>query len=184
MPTWGLSFVLYGDAPETHGDWGIIPGPLPFQWGGTWLGVTQQAQNVDAAIEFVRFATLDEDHLRNWALGVYTNDFLSAIDPTIPDGLSQGAGDLVSSARLIRDLTPLMVGTGTYHYVGGQNPYEFFGEAAMAVQFGLQQGTDAAIGDAFIEAVDFYIDGEIDRDGALASFRSDVSMAVPWISTN
>ena len=183
MPTWGLPFVIYGNAREyTHGDWGIIPGPLPFQWGGTWLGVTEQAHNFDLAREFVRFATLDEDHLRNWATGVYTNEFLRAIDPSVAPDLSQGGGDLVSSARLIRELTPQFYDAPTAAFIGGQNPYTIFGEAAMLVSFGLQQGTDATIGDAFIDAVDLYITGEADREGALVSFRNDVSIAVPGLN--
>ena len=183
MPTWGLPFVIYGNAADyTHGDWGIIPGPLPFQWGGTWLAVTEQAANFELAREFVRFATLDEDHLRNWATGVYTNQFLAAIDPSVPGDLSQGGGDLVSSARLIRELTPQFNDAPTAQFIGGQNPYVIFGEAAMQVSFGLQQGTDATIGDAFIDAVDLYITGEADREGALTSFRNDVSIAVPGLN--
>jgi ABC-type glycerol-3-phosphate transport system substrate-binding protein len=186
MPTWGLPFVIMGHAEEhTFGDWGIIPGPLPYQWGGTWLGVTQVANNTEAAMEFLRFATLDEQHLTNWATGVYTNEFLSAaladidMDGDIPEGLSQGAGDLVSSARLIRTLAPQVATSRSAEFIGGQNPYDVFGEAALAVRFGLQQGTDNTIGDAFINAVDLYITGQADRDATLESFRQDVQMALP-----
>ncbi|MCL1989212.1 MAG: ABC transporter substrate-binding protein [Firmicutes bacterium] len=184
LPTWGLPFVLMTNAPDTAGDWGIIPGPLPFQWGGTWLGVTELANNPENAIEFVRFATLDEDHLRNWATGVYTNAFLSNINPNIPDGLSQDAGDLVSSALLIRELGPTIAQSPAAAFIGGQNPYEIFGDAALDVSFGLQQGTDQTIGDAFIDAVDMYISGIMTRDEAIASFRGDVGMAIPQISVN
>ena len=183
MPTWGLPFVILPNAEDhTFGDWGIIPGPQPYQWGGTWLGVTAQANNPDLAKEFVRFATLDEEHLTNWATGVYTNDFLRAINPNIDAGLSQAAGDLVSSARLIRELSSQFYGTQVSDFIGGQNPYTIFGEAAMGVSFALQQGTDAVIGDAFIDAVDLYITGEATREQALSSFEDDVRMSVPGLN--
>ncbi|MCL1998945.1 MAG: ABC transporter substrate-binding protein [Turicibacter sp.] len=184
LPTWGLPFVLMTNAPDTGGDWGVIPGPLPYQWGGTWLGVTELANNPENAVEFVRFATLDEAHLRNWATGVYTNDFLTNINPDLPAGLDQGAGDLVSSALLIRELGPIIAASPAATFIGGQNPYEIFGEAALAVSFGLQQGTDQTIGDAFIDAVDMYISGIMTREEALESFRNDVSMALPQVSVN
>ncbi|MCL2386971.1 MAG: ABC transporter substrate-binding protein [Defluviitaleaceae bacterium] len=182
MPTWGLPFVIMQNAGDTGGDWGVIPGPMPFQWGGTWLGMTTVAQNTEAAMEFIRFATLDEAHLTNWATGVYTNEFLAAIDPNVPGDLHQPAGDLVSSARLIRELTPWFTGSAASDFLGGQNPYEIFGEAALAVSFELQQGTDNTIGDAFIDAVDLYITGQADRDETIASFRSDVQMALPMLN--
>jgi ABC-type glycerol-3-phosphate transport system substrate-binding protein len=182
VPTWGLPFVILPNAGEyTEGDWGIIPGPLPYQWGGTWLAVTAQANNPDVAQEFVRFAALDETHLTNWATGVYTNEFLRAIDPSVPAGLAQGAGDLVSSARLIRELAHLQYNTPSSNFIGGQNPYTIFGEAAMAVSFGLQQGTDASIQNAFDDAVGLYITGEATRAEALESFRNDVGIAVPGL---
>ena len=48
LPTSGLPYVLAPNAKsadgssDTSGDWGVITGPLPYQWGGTWLGVDRQ----------------------------------------------------------------------------------------------------------------------------------------------
>ncbi len=87
LPTWGLPYVLAPNAKsadgssDTSGDWAVITGPLPYQWGGTWLGAIKDGANMDLAKEFIRFATLDQENLTNWATGVYTNEYLKAIDP-------------------------------------------------------------------------------------------------------
>jgi len=183
MPTWGLPYTIMQNARDhSFGDWGIIPGPLPYQWGGTWIGVPEAANNVEAATEFVRFAALDEEQLTNWATGVYTNDYLSAINPDVPSDLNQPAGDLVSSARLIRELTPFFYGTESSDFIGGQNPYEVFGDAALRVSFELVQGTDAMIQDHFIDAVDLFITGQKTRDEAIESFRDVVRMDLPGLN--
>lgn len=199
-PTWWLPFVLGNNGGDTlgninagvYGDWGIIPGPMPFQWGGTWLGVSQRAQNTDAALEFVRFITTDLDFLADWALGGFTNERLQNIDssssPTIAPGgdLSQPAGDLVSSNILVNNLGPYFYGTFASNVVGGQNPFTFFGGADVAgsVTFAVAQGTDATIGDAFIDANDLFITGQATLEEALDSFRSSVQTALPGINVN
>jgi len=183
MPTWGLPFVIMPNAGETFGDWGIVPGPMPYQWGGTWLGVTNVARNPEVASEFVRFVALDEAHLRNWATGVFTNDYLRRIYPGASAGLAQAPGDLVSSHRLVRELTPFFNDALTTDFLGGQNHYQIFGVAAPNVSLAMLQGTDSTIGDAFIDAMDLFITGQAANiDEALASFRSDVRIALPGLN--
>ena len=199
-PTWWLPFVLGNNGGGTlgdldagvYGDWGIIPGPMPFQWGGTWLGVPQASANSEAALEFVRFITTDMAFLTDWALGRYTNEHLQSIDasasPTIVPGgdLSQPAGDLISSSVLVNSLGDYFYGTFASNVVAGQNPFTFFGspEVAGSVTFGVAQGTDATIGDAFIDANDLFITGQATLEEALDSFRSSVQTALPGITVN
>ena len=96
LPTWGLPYVLAPNAKsadgtgDTTGDWAAIPGPLSYQWGGTWLGVMKESSKMELAKDFISFCTLDEENLTNWATGVYTNEYLKAIDPTVPEGQSSG----------------------------------------------------------------------------------------------
>ncbi len=52
LPTWGLPYVLAPHAKsadgtkDTAGDWAMITGPLPYQWGGTWLGIMKETKNM------------------------------------------------------------------------------------------------------------------------------------------
>jgi ABC-type glycerol-3-phosphate transport system substrate-binding protein len=183
LPTWGLAHVVYANhGPDTFGDWAIIPGPLPYQWGGTWLGVPRAANNPDLGRLFIESFVLNPEVLANWALGVYTHEYLLQIDPNLHPGVFQGGGDFVSSARIVREITDQFDGSPIYHFLGGQNPYAIFGQAAPLVDLRLIQGTDSTIQGAFGEAVGLYIDGLATRDEALDFFRENVHMAMPWLS--
>jgi len=183
LPTWGLAHVVYANhGPDTFGDWAIIPGPLPYQWGGTWLGVPRAANNPDLGRLFIESFVLNPDVLANWALGVYTHEYLSQIDPTLHPGVFQGGGDFVSSAQVVRDITADFDGSPIYQFLGGQNPYAIFGQAAPLLDLSLIQGTDSTIQAAFGEAVEQYVFGLNTREEALDFFRENVQMAMPWLN--
>jgi len=167
LPTWGLPYVLAphaksaDGAKDTTGDWAVITGPLPYQWGGTWLGVMKETKNMDLATEFVRFCTLDEENLTNWATGVYTNEFLKAIDPTVPDDQQQAAGDFVSSKNVVKAITASFDDSEMSKFLGGQNSYGGFAEAAPTVSAKLMQGSDDAIQRALNDPLNSYMDGKV-----------------------
>jgi len=165
LPTWGLPYVLIpnstSDTTDTGGDWAMIQGPLPYQWGGTWVGVLDGSPNADLAREFVRFVALDEENLTNWATGVYTNEYLKAIDPATPDDQQQPPGDFVSSQVVVKKITSSFDGSAIYDFLGGQNNYEAFAKVAPNVNGKLLTGSDDAIQRAFEDARDSYLAGDI-----------------------
>ncbi|MFN2144295.1 MAG: ABC transporter substrate-binding protein [Anaerolineales bacterium] len=163
LPTWGLPYVLLPNSGDTGGDWAMINGPLAYQWGGTWVGMMKDAQNPEMAKEFIKFVALDEENLTNWATGVYTNEYLKAIDPNTPDDRSQGPGDFVSSQVVVEKLTPQFDGSELYEWLGGQNNYEAFAKAAPNVNGKLMTGADDAIQRALQSALDQYLVGEITK---------------------
>ncbi|HEX9058811.1 MAG TPA: extracellular solute-binding protein, partial [Clostridia bacterium] len=68
VPTWGIPYVI---APNDRkavdgGRWGIVEGPCPYFWGGTWYGVYSKSQKKDLAWEFVKWFTTDKEHLKAW----------------------------------------------------------------------------------------------------------------------
>jgi multiple sugar transport system substrate-binding protein len=163
LPTWGLPYVLIPNSGDTGGDWAMINGPLAYQWGGTWVGAMADSQNLDLAKEFVEFVALNEENLTNWATGVYTNEYLKAIDPSVPDGQAQAAGDFVSSQVVVEKITSSFDGSELYEWLGGQNNYEAFGLAAPNVNGALLTGSDDAIQRALQSARDQYLNNEIDK---------------------
>ncbi|MBL8089398.1 MAG: carbohydrate ABC transporter substrate-binding protein [Anaerolineales bacterium] len=163
LPTWGLPYVLIPNSGDTGGDWAMINGPLAYQWGGTWVGAMADSKNLDLAKQFVAFVALNEENLTNWATGVYTNEYLKAIDPTIADGQSQAAGDFVSSQVVVEKITSSFDGSPLYEWLGGQNNYEAFSLAAPNVNGALLTGSDDAIQRALQSARDQYLNGEIDK---------------------
>jgi len=170
LPTWGLPYVLAPNstsadkASTTAGDWAVITGPLPYQWGGTWLGVMQETTKFDLAKEFVRFCTLDQTNLFNWATGVYTNEYLKAIDPAVPEGQFQAAGDFVGSQVVVEKVIPLFDNSDLSKFLGGQNSYAGFAAAAPSVNARLMQGSDDAIQRALNDPLNSYLDGTVTLD--------------------
>ncbi len=170
LPTWGLPYVLSPNATTadksktTAGDWAMIEGPLPYQWGGTWLGAMKETSKMDLAKEFVRFCTLDQDNLFNWATGVYTNEYLKAIDPAVPEGQSQAPGDFVGSQVVVEKVIPLFDGSELAKFLGGQNSYAAFAKAAPSVNGKLFQGTDDSIQRALNDPLNSYLEGTITED--------------------
>ena len=163
LPTWGLPYVLIPNSGDTGGDWAMINGPLAYQWGGTWVGVMKNSDNLQWAKEFVKFVALDEQNLTNWATGVYTNEYLKAIDPSVPDDQAQPPGDFVSSQVVVEKITSSFDGSELYDWLGGQNNYEAFNQAAPNVNGALLTGSDDAIQRALQDVLEQYLLGEIDK---------------------
>lgn len=185
LPTWGLPYVLAPNAKaadgssDTSGDWGVITGPLPYQWGGTWLGVVEGTENHDLAVDFIRFATLDQENLKNWATGVYTNDFLKAIDPEVAPDQMQAAGDFISSAVVVEEIIPLFDDSELSAFLAGQNSYGGFAEAAPSVNAKLMQGSDDAIQRALNDPVNQYLNGELSIEDMWATWKDSVRNEFP-----
>ncbi len=185
LPTWGLPYVLAPNAKsadgtsDTSGDWGVITGPLPYQWGGTWLGVLKDGPNMELAKDFVRFATLDEENLTNWATGVYTNDYLKAIDPEIPDDQQQAPGDFVSSQVVVDKIVSSFDDSELSAFLAGQNSYAGFAEAAPAVNAKLMTGSDDAIQRALNDPLNQYLNGEITEEEMWAAWKDSLRIEFP-----
>ncbi len=185
LPTWGLPYVLAPNAVsadgshDTSGDWAVITGPLPYQWGGTWLGAMSESPNLDLAKEFIRFATLDEQNLTNWATGVYTNEYLKAIDPQVPADQQQAPGDFVSSQVVVEKITASFDNSDLSAFLGGQNSYAGFAEAAPSVNAKLMTGSDDAIQRALNDPINQYLNGEIDEDAMWASWKDNLRIEFP-----
>lgn len=150
LPTWGLHYVLKTNAPDTAGDWAMIPGPAPYRWGGTWVAAYKGTKNVQAAKDFIKYVTSDDGFLERWA---------------------KDTGDVVSN----NNVTAKIKDSYAEPFLGGQNHYASFVDMAKAVDGKLTQGTDQAVEGLFNEAVTAYIEGEKSRDQAIEDFKSQVS---------
>lgn len=190
LPTWGLPYVLAPNSKsadgtkDTGGDWGVISGPLPYQWGGTWMGAVQGTPNLDLAKEFITFATIDEENLTNWATGVYTNEYLKAIDPEVPDDQQQAAGDFVSSQVVVEKITDSFDKSTLSEFLGGQNSYGGFAAAAPSVNSKLMTGSDDAIQRALNDPISQYLNGEIDVDAMWTAWKDALRVEFPDLTIN
>ncbi len=188
LPTWGLPYVLAPNATtedgsaDTSGDWGVIAGPLPYQWGGTWVGVIDGTEKMDLAQDFIRFVALDEENLTNWATGVYTNEYLKACDPEVPDDQAQAAGDFVSSAVVVEAITSGFDDSEMSAFLGGQNSYGGFAAAAPNVSAKLMTGANDAIQRAFDDPVNQYLNDEISEEEMWNLWKDNLAIEFPDLS--
>ena len=186
LPTWGI-FILSGgaasDETDTTGDWAAIPGPLPYQWGGAWFAIPVNAPNPEVAKAFLEFV-FTEDVLTKWVMGYFSNERLRQINPSLAEIFYIPAGDFVSSARVVRNTSAQMVGTGTYYFLGGQNPHDVFALAAPNVSLANLQASDFIMNSAFLESVTQYLEGNLTREQAQQSFINSVLIDMPGLTTN
>ncbi len=150
LPTWGLHYVLKTNAPDTSGDWAMIPGPAPYRWGGTWIAAWKDTNQKELAKEFITYLATDDEYLEAHALA---------------------SGDVVSNTIV----TEKIKDTFSEPFLGGQNHYAAFVDMAAAVDGKLTQGTDQAIEMIFNEAVTAYQNDEKTKEEALEDFKSQVT---------
>lgn len=153
LPTWGLHYVLKTNAEGTAGDWAMIPGPVPYRWGGTWLGAWKGTKNPDGAKQMIEYLTTNDDFLRQYALD---------------------SGDMVSNTRVVNSIKDNF----REPFLGGQNHYAAFAEMALGVNGRLTQSYDDVIQSLFQEAVTAFVNGEKTKAAALADFRQQVQSQV------
>ncbi|MDR0290434.1 MAG: ABC transporter substrate-binding protein [Treponema sp.] len=147
LPTWGLHYVLKTNAPATSGDWAMVPGPVPYRWGGTWIAAYKDTPRAQAAKDFISYITTDDSFMERWA---------------------KDTGDLVSNLTVVNRIKD----NYSEPFLGGQNHYAEFAEMAKGVNGRLLQGTDQAIEGLWHEAVAAFVNGEKSKAQALADFRS------------
>jgi ABC-type glycerol-3-phosphate transport system substrate-binding protein len=149
LPTWGLHYVLKTNASNTSGDWAMIQGPVPYRWGGTWIGANKNTGNVTAVKEMIEWITTNDDFMRRYALD---------------------SGDMVTNKNVINSIQSRF----SEPFLGGQNHYAAFAEMALGINGRLTQSSDDIIQAYFQEALTAYINGEKSKAQALADFRSMV----------
>ena len=149
LPTWGLHYVLKTNTPQTSGDWAMIPGPVPYRWGGTWIGAWRATDKPDEAKHLIEFLTTNDEFLTQWALDT---------------------GDFVSNMKVVNSIKDNF----SEPFLGGQNHYAAFAERAPYIDGSLLQGTDRGIEDYWHEAVTAYVLDEKTKEQALADFRAQV----------
>jgi len=158
LPTWGLQYVILPNAKETKGQWGLASGPVAYSKGGTWLGMWSGSKKKDLAWEFLKFATIDEAALTDYAKqnGEY---------------VSNKAADMALAEEPGNEV------------LGGQNHYQFYNSQMDNITTGLMTGMDQQINNAFLLSVEQYKTNKLTKEQAIEQFKKDVNTAYPDIAT-
>lgn len=156
MPKWGVQYVIKENCENaetgesTLGDWAVIPGPFAYFMGGQWLGVNANTKNADAAKLFVSYMTLDENYLESWAR----------------DNQDMTASNKVNFRLLNISSDPLL---------GGQSAYEVFIEASGKINGSIYSSYDETFDSLWNEQLVNYVRGLQTKEGAVETFKQNVS---------
>ena len=186
LPTWGLHYVLKPACGEgtndtmddetlkatceanggTYGDWRMVSGPVGYSWGGTWVAANAAkvaaADDVKKAAikDIIYFFTLDVDFLVQ-----YAND----------------SGDFVGSTAAVQKV--LENGGTPNPFLGGQDHYAMFAEAAALANGSLMTEYDDKINTAWSDNVTTpYEKGDLELEECIQKFKEAVAAAYPDIT--
>ena len=189
----GLALGVQGVTIGAVGAWllsAIRRKPFVFELRDLWpasivtVGAMQDSPNLELAKEFIRFATLDQENLTNWATGVYTNESLKAIDPNVPADQAQAPGDFVSSQVVVEKIIPSFDDSELSAFLAGQNSYAGFAEAAPSVNAKLMTGSDDAIQRALNDPINQYLNGVVDIDTMWSTWKDALRIEFPDLIIN
>ena len=160
-PTWGINFMLASTTGEAgYGDWAVCQGPQPYYWGGTWMAATQGTDNPTLVKDVMLKLTCTKDIMKAVTEDPHIQDYANTVS-----GMKEIAVDPDFESE----------------FLGGQNPYALFSEAASAVDTSnisaYDQGCNEEIQYAFID----YFDGYIDLDTAKDNFETAIKKRYPEI---
>lgn len=154
LPTWGYSFVVKANAVDSKGKWGMCSGPNPYINGGTWLGISKDSENKEAAWEFMKYVTLNTDSLQEYAKQYGEYVALKSAD----EALAAGEGE---------------------ETLAGQNQYGFYNQVMAQNPNVTITEYDGQINTAYKTAAKAYASGKISKDEALEQFKTDVASDYP-----
>ena len=188
LPTWGLHYTLKPNCVSgadgsmsdeeiaalseanggTYGDWRMVAGPVGYSWGGTWIGANAaKVAKMDDATkkavhDLIYFFTLNEEWLLQYA---------------------HDSGDFVGSNAAVEAY--LAEGEHPNPFLGGQDHYAIFAEAANLADGSLMTEYDETINTAWNDYVtEPYTHGEVDRETALQNFKEQIKVLLPSITVN
>ena len=183
LPTWGLHYTLKPNCGfttngtmndeelkaacekdgGTYGDWRMVPGPVGYSWGGTWIGanaakVAEMSDAKKAAVkDFILFFTMSEEFLYQYA---------------------KDSGDFVGSNAVVDKI--LAEGGTPNPFLGGQDHYSIFAAAANLANGSIMTDYDEKLNSLWSDHVTTpYSKGEKELDACIAEFKAQVSAQFP-----
>lgn len=155
LPAWGV-LTMRDNVKETSGLWGVCSGPAYGFGGGTFMGISANSERKEAAWEFIKFCTLNEE-TADWWIETSEGDTVSLIS-----ALEKHADDE----------NPVY---------GGQKLYKFWLEQAEGIDYSKVTQYDKAINDAWGAAISSIKTGESTKEDAINNFYDVVASTYPDI---
>ncbi len=139
---------------KLYGKYNICAGPSAYAWGGSWLAVSPKTDNASLAHDFIKYFTVDETSMENYAL--FKSEFVN--NPTV-------------MKKIVDD------GSNKNALLGGEDQFAVLYEAASKIDLdGKITAYDSVIKGDFNDAVNKYVNGELaDADAVINEFKKSVA---------
>jgi len=165
LPTWGLNYNIMPNFPDQANDWAVCEGPYPFVGGGSWMGISSQADNVEEAYVFMKYVLSDPDFQLSYAsnFGDYTSNKVThaTVSAMTPEEAS---------------------GFAPFQYLNGQNAYAYWtSQLEKGVNSAAFSPYDEYFGNYLLAAVVNYATGLQSLEDAIATFQFDCQSYAPEI---
>ncbi len=163
--TWFLHWTIKancgGEAvgEGTYGLWNMCQGPVPYYWGGTWLGATAGCSDTALAGQIMKSLCCDTE---------------------IMTKMSEETLDYVNNKSAMQALSD--AGKGSYEFLGGQDFISVFMPLAEDVDVSWMSAYDQKIMDLLNVELNAYAKGEKDKETAIADFKTAVAEAYPSVT--
>ena len=167
-PAWLINYVMIGNSggnkagEGTFGQWRVCAPPVGFFWGGTWVLANKDTSKKEGVAELIEWITLDSSDTGLqylWANGSVDWDN----DPS-----TATAKDTVASA------TVMAKSDGKLDFCGGQNVFPAFIAGNSYASAKAMTQYDETINGYWTDAAAQYAEGNVDRDGAIEQFKTNV----------
>ena len=156
MPSWG-ALIVRDNAEDNTGKFGVCSGVCSFFGGGTFLTVNEYSQHKSAAVDFIRYCTLNDDTAQWW--------------------LEASKGDVVANLAILE-------ANKDYENpsFNNQHTYEFYEAELEKVDYSLITGSDDTCKEAFGAAIVSVQEGKQSKEDALKEFYKVVTTQYPELS--
>lgn len=140
----------------SFGDWGAVPGPAPYNWGGCWLAVSERSRMRAQAAQFLEYFICEEEAMR-------TNCLIS--------GAFSANRTVVEQIKFDSQFSE--------SFLSAQNSYSLLAQVADGVSMRNLNEYDAVIKPVFARCISRYVFGFCSREQALEDFAKTVQAAYP-----
>lgn len=156
MPSWG-ALIVRDNAADNKGKFGVCSGVCSFFGGGTYLAVNEFSEHQDAAKDFVKYCTLNDDTAQWW--------------------LEASNGDVVANKNILEANKDYKNPS-----FNNQNTYAFYLNELEKVDYSMITGYDDTCKDAFGAAIVSVQEGKQSKEEALKEFYTTVTSQYPELS--
>ena len=158
-PSWGIANIIECNDKDgkDKGTWGLAQSPIPYTWGGTWLGVYDKSKNKELAWQFVKYMTSNKEGMKAW---------------------TKKMGDVMNNTDVIDEYKK----SGTLNKTFNQNPYTVFDKSMSKINGKIMTQYDDRINAAFDDALDTYLAGKCSKDDMWKKVKEKVKSDYPELN--